>query len=51
MRWYKSLAQMYQLNRKIKSDGKSKGGGSGSFAPKAANKCTQKKKIEEISCQ
>lgn len=43
MRWYKSLAQMYQLNGKIRSDGKSKGGNSGGFAPKAANKRTQKK--------
>lgn len=51
MRWYKSLAQIYQLNGKIKSHGKSKGGNSGSFAPKAANKCTQKKKIEGNSCQ
>lgn len=48
MRWYKSLAQIYQLNGKIKSHGKSKGGNSGSFAPKAANKCTQKKKLREI---
>ena len=48
MRWYKSLAQMYQLNGKIRSDGKSKGGNSGSFAPKAANKRTQKKKLREF---